>query len=840
MSSERDISIKKTESNSVDDVHELKVSSLNDSHLVSNGSIPLSPDERTNWNSIARQSSEVLDQVKKYKSGEIKNPDQILEDLKIAHIALLEHCSQVFKVDTDPTSPLPTISSANASPRHSSGRPPIKTSSPAATLAKQSQGTSPSSANPPPIPIKPSKSPINGTAQVLETTDDTVHQELVFDEESDTASVNDNSPSPSNVIAIIKNSYFKFSTKKNKDLLVFIVDLYDGDTNVFKYSIEKQYNAFVALNDTVLSEQPSLLMKLSKIPDKSMFITNIPSKSYIRRTYLEAWLQNVIAVCEDSPGLISFLTSDKYVPQRKVKRLDVVQEGYVFKKAKGPGNWKLRYYVLRDNGTIDYYESEKEVGTSHRGSIKLKYSVLVNDPDEVERHLDSGLVPPEEKSEFENAFILTEYKKSVFSNCTEPIPINGNDYLLLAENKVDNRHLICTEDSIDFALWIKNLSESINACRDSPKSSNNNIKSSKPDIRAAISSPITAPSNVIITSSADSKLAPVKIDDKIINSVKPMNHTSTIRGTNGFNVFDENQRILEIELPPALVSGSEIEYRGGDKKDDGKKLHKLFGKKKENKNDKLIFGIPLEQAVALYHIHGNFELPIVIYRCIEYIEFRKAEEDEGIYRLSGSASAIQALKEKFNTEGDVDICSEKYVDVNVVAGLLKLYLRELPDPILTIEYQKAFLKMIEVVDKEQKVHDLKALLSLLPVPNYVLLKALCAHLLRIVKNQEVNKMTLKNIGIIFSPTLGVPAGIFSLMLSEYWALFEWNGKEVDRPPRFAASSEEAYDIISEHTIYKQDPSPISGNAQTLLQNPNLGSLENISSERASIASDQIN
>jgi RalA-binding protein 1 len=60
----------------------------------------------------------------------------------------------------------------------------------------------------------------------------------------------------------------------------------------------------------------------------------------------------------------------------------------------------------------------------------------------------------------------------------------------------------------------------------------------------------------------------------------------------------------------------------------------------------------------------------------------------------------------------------------------------------------------------------------LPPPNYALLRALTAHLILIVQNSAINKMTLRNIGIVFSPTLGIPAGIFSDLVSHFGAIFD--------------------------------------------------------------------
>jgi RalA-binding protein 1 len=84
----------------------------------------------------------------------------------------------------------------------------------------------------------------------------------------------------------------------------------------------------------------------------------------------------------------------------------------------------------------------------------------------------------------------------------------------------------------------------------------------------------------------------------------------------------------------------------------------------------------------------------VAYRCIEYLQAKGAASEEGIFRLSGSNVVIKALKERFNTEGDVDFLSDdNYYDVHAVASLFKQYLRELPTTVLTLELQYDFRRV---------------------------------------------------------------------------------------------------------------------------------------------------
>lgn len=109
-------------------------------------------------------------------------------------------------------------------------------------------------------------------------------------------------------------------------------------------------------------------------------------------------------------------------------------------------------------------------------------------------------------------------------------------------------------------------------------------------------------------------------------------------------------------------------------------------------------------------------LPAIVFRCIQYLEAKKADQEEGIYRLSGSSAVIKAMKDRFNngrclfsllwfavtlthdelaTEGDVDLLgSDENWDPHAIAGLLKTFLRELPASILTRDLHLRFLSVI--------------------------------------------------------------------------------------------------------------------------------------------------
>jgi RalA-binding protein 1 len=61
--------------------------------------------------------------------------------------------------------------------------------------------------------------------------------------------------------------------------------------------------------------------------------------------------------------------------------------------------------------------------------------------------------------------------------------------------------------------------------------------------------------------------------------------------------------------------------------------------------NRMVFGVPLEESLEVVQMAT---LPAVVFRCIQYLEAKKADQEEGIYRLSGSSAVIKSLKDRFN------------------------------------------------------------------------------------------------------------------------------------------------------------------------------------------------
>lgn len=165
-----------------------------------------------------------------------------------------------------------------------------------------------------------------------------------------------------------------------------------------------------------------------------------------------------------------------------------------------------------------------------------------------------------------------------------------------------------------------------------------------------------------------------------------------------------------------------------------------------------VFGVKISNVTKREHSN----LPNIVKMCVQEIESRGMDE-VGIYRVSGVASEVKDLKAYFDTNRkDVSLLLSN-VDINAVAGCLKLYFRELPEPLFTNAKYSDFVDAVGLADPETKNNTIWRLLADLPPANYHTLIYLRKHLLKVAENDSVNKMTLHNLATVFGPTLLRPA-----------------------------------------------------------------------------------
>ncbi|KAK3824386.1 MAG: hypothetical protein JOS17DRAFT_687073 [Linnemannia elongata] len=162
--------------------------------------------------------------------------------------------------------------------------------------------------------------------------------------------------------------------------------------------------------------------------------------------------------------------------------------------------------------------------------------------------------------------------------------------------------------------------------------------------------------------------------------------------------------------------------------------------------------------VELRHLMSHGDVPLIVEKCIAEIEKRGLEE-VGIYRVPGAVSAINRLRLSFNSGSqNVDLDSDEWKDINVVAGALKQFLRELPEAVMTSAHYDALIAASALEDYDERLLTMKDLIRTLPPHNYILLKRIIEHLERVTDYEEINHMYATNLAIVFGPTLLRPGG----------------------------------------------------------------------------------
>lgn len=165
-----------------------------------------------------------------------------------------------------------------------------------------------------------------------------------------------------------------------------------------------------------------------------------------------------------------------------------------------------------------------------------------------------------------------------------------------------------------------------------------------------------------------------------------------------------------------------------------------------------VFGVPVSTLTK----RECSDMPQIVKTCITEVEKRGMSE-LGIYRISGSIADINRLKRAFETGHKSVTKLVENIDIHAVAGLLKLYLRELPEPLFTHALYDKLTSALTLSDAESKKKYMMSLLKSMPEPNRTTVIALFNHLRKIASNEVQNKMSLHNISTVFGPTLLSPA-----------------------------------------------------------------------------------
>ncbi|XP_054719239.1 rho GTPase-activating protein 44-like [Uloborus diversus] len=159
-----------------------------------------------------------------------------------------------------------------------------------------------------------------------------------------------------------------------------------------------------------------------------------------------------------------------------------------------------------------------------------------------------------------------------------------------------------------------------------------------------------------------------------------------------------------------------------------------------------VFGVPIEEHLKM----TKREIATVIETCVCWL-LESAMEEEGLFRIGGSMLKIKKMKSAF--DAGLQNLIEEDKDPHNVAGVLKLYLRSLPEPLLTYQFYDQFMEAAMEQDHDVRLRALWSVVNSLPETHFKNLRYLIKFFARLCQNSDVNKMSVQNIAIVMGPNL---------------------------------------------------------------------------------------
>ncbi|KPP70993.1 rho GTPase-activating protein 26-like, partial [Scleropages formosus] len=145
----------------------------------------------------------------------------------------------------------------------------------------------------------------------------------------------------------------------------------------------------------------------------------------------------------------------------------------------------------------------------------------------------------------------------------------------------------------------------------------------------------------------------------------------------------------------------------------------------------------------------------VIKKFIHAVETRGINE-QGLYRIVGVHSRVQKLLSLAmdpKTSADVELDSSSEWEIKTITSALKYYVRMLPAPLMTYQFQRSFIKAAKLDNQEARIAEVHSIVHHLPERNRQMLHLLMKHLANVAKHHQQNLMTVANLGVVFGPTL---------------------------------------------------------------------------------------
>uniref|UniRef100_A0A8C3HYW0 Rho GTPase-activating protein 18 n=1 Tax=Chrysemys picta bellii TaxID=8478 RepID=A0A8C3HYW0_CHRPI len=182
--------------------------------------------------------------------------------------------------------------------------------------------------------------------------------------------------------------------------------------------------------------------------------------------------------------------------------------------------------------------------------------------------------------------------------------------------------------------------------------------------------------------------------------------------------------------------------------------------------DSGLFGVPLSVLLEQDQkkVPGT-RIPLIFHKLISQIEEARLDT-EGLLRIPGVAARVKSLCQELEAKFYEGTFNWESVKQHDAASLLKLFIRELPQPLLTVEYLKAFQDVQNLPTKKHQLQALNLLVLLLPEANRDTLKILLEFLQRVIDHRDKNKMTLNNVAMVMAPNLFTFHGLGSKTIEQ--------------------------------------------------------------------------
>uniref|UniRef100_A0A8C7S0H5 Rho GTPase activating protein 18 n=1 Tax=Oncorhynchus mykiss TaxID=8022 RepID=A0A8C7S0H5_ONCMY len=166
-----------------------------------------------------------------------------------------------------------------------------------------------------------------------------------------------------------------------------------------------------------------------------------------------------------------------------------------------------------------------------------------------------------------------------------------------------------------------------------------------------------------------------------------------------------------------------------------------------------LFGVPLAALLEQdQRRQPGTKVPIILQRLISHIE-DEGLDTEGLLRIPGAAIRVKAVCVELEGKFYEGLFPWESLKQHDAASLLKLFIRELPHPLLTVKYLSAFIAVLRLPTKKQQLQALNLLVLLLPESSRDTLKALMEFFQRVIDHKEQNKMTLNNVAVVMAPNI---------------------------------------------------------------------------------------